>query len=194
MDVSEAIEERRSIRKFKEDPVPKEKLIDILEAATLAPSGKNKQPWKFYIIQGEKRSEMIQAMERGMNRLSKMGIKTGSAKLTLRVMETAPATIFVFNPTSKHPLLKRDTLEVYSDIVDIQSIGAAIQNMLLKAFDLRLGTLWICDVFFGYEELCEWLGEKGQMIAAVSVGYPDVSPSARPRKPVETVTEFLGQP
>jgi len=194
VDVSEAIEERRSIRKFKEDPVPKEKLIDILEAATLAPSGKNKQPWKFYIIQGEKRSEMIQAMERGMNRLSKMGIKTGSAKLTLRVMETAPATIFVFNPTSKHPLLKRDTLEVYSDIVDIQSIGAAIQNMLLKAFDLGLGTLWICDVFFGYEELCEWLGEKGQMIAAVSVGYPDVSPSARPRKSVETVTEFLGQP
>jgi nitroreductase len=47
VDVSEAIQERRSIRKFKEDPVPKEKLIDILEAATLAPSGKNKQTWKF---------------------------------------------------------------------------------------------------------------------------------------------------
>jgi nitroreductase len=66
--------------------------------------------------------------------------------------------------------------------------------MLLKAIDLGLGTLWICDVFFGYEELCEWLGEKGQMIAAVSVGYPDSSPPARPRKPVEAVTEFIGQP
>jgi len=86
VDLSEAIEGRRSIRKFKEDPVPKEKLIDILEAAILAPSGKNKQPWKFYIIQGEKRSEMIQAMKRGMDRLSKMGINTGSAKLMLRVM------------------------------------------------------------------------------------------------------------
>ena len=194
MDVSEAISERRSIRKFKEDPVPEDLLQAILEAATLAPSGKNKQPWKFYVIQGKKRSEMIQAMQKGMDRLSEMGINTGSAKFTLRVMETAPATIFVFNPTSKHPLLKRDTGEVYSDIVDIQSIGAAIQNMLLKAVDLGLGTLWICDVFFGYEELCEWLGEKGQMIAAVSVGYPDSSPPARPRKPVEAVTEFIGQP
>jgi nitroreductase len=191
MEVSQAIKERRSIRKFKEDPVPIGLLSKILEAGTLAPSGKNKQPWKFYVVQGEKRSEMIQAMQRGMDRLSKMGISTGSAKFTLRVMETAPVTIFVFNPTSRHPLLKRDTLEVYTDIVDIQSIGAAIQNMLLTALDLGLGTLWICDVFFGYEELCEWLGEKGQMIAAVSIGYPDASPSARPRKPVEAVTEFL---
>lgn len=191
MEVSQAIQERRSIRKFKHDPVPQDLLNKILEAATLAPSGKNKQPWKFYVIQGAKRSEMVQAMQMGMDRLSKMGINTGSAKFTLRVMETAPVTIIVFNPTSKHPLLERDTGEVYADIVDIQSIGAAIQNMLLKAVDLGLGTLWICDVFFGYEELCEWLGEKGQLIAAVSVGYPDTSPPARPRKPVEAVTEFI---
>jgi len=191
MEVSQAIQQRRSIRKFKEKVVPEELLLKILEAATLAPSGKNKQPWKFYVVQGEKRSEMIQAMQMGMNRLSKMGINTGSAKYTIRVMESAPVTIIIFNPTSKHPLLERDTGEIYGDIVDIQSIGAAIQNMLLMAVDLGLGTLWICDVFFGYEELCEWLGEKGQMVAAVSVGYPDETPSARPRKPVEFVSEFL---
>ena len=191
MEVSQAIQQRRSIRKFKEEVVPEELLLKILEAATLAPSGKNKQPWKFYVVQGEKRSEMIQSMQMGMNRLSKMGINTGSAKYTIRVMESAPVTIFIFNPTSKHPLLERDTAEVYGDIVDIQSIGAAIQNMLLMGVDLGLGTLWICDVFFGYEELCEWLGEKGQMVAAVSVGYPDETPSARPRKPVEFVSEFL---
>ena len=191
MEVSQAIQQRRSIRKFKEEIVPEELLHKILEAATLAPSGKNKQPWKFYVVQGEKRSEMIQSMQMGMNRLSKMGINTGSAKYTIRVMESAPVTIFIFNPTSKHPLLERDTGEIYGDIVDIQSIGAAIQNMLLMAVDLGLGTLWICDVFFGYEELCEWLGEKGQMVAAVSVGYPDETPSARPRKPVEFVSEFL---
>jgi len=191
MEVSQAIQQRRSIRKFKEKVVPEELLLKILEAATLAPSGKNKQPWKFYVVQGEKRSEMIQAMQMGMNRLSKMGINTGSAKYTIRVMESAPVTIFIFNPTSKHPLLERETGEIYGDIVDIQSIGAAIQNMLLMAVDLGLGTLWICDVFFGYEELCEWLGEKGQMVAAVSVGFPDESPSARQRKTVESVTEFL---
>jgi nitroreductase len=190
MEVSQALQERRSIRKFKEDPVSKDLLLEILEAATLAPSGKNKQPWKFYVVQGEKRVKMIQTIQTGMDRLANMGIDTGSAKFTIRVMEKAPVTIFVFNPTSKHPLLKRDAGQVYADMVDIQSIGAAIENMLLKALDLGLGTLWICDIFFGYEELCEWFGENGELIAAVSLGYPQESPSARPRKPVESVTEF----
>ena len=120
-----------------------------------------------------------------------MGIRTGSARFTLATMQHAPVTIFVFNPTSKHPLQKRDTLEVYSDLVDIQSIGAAIQNMLLAAHDLGLGSLWICDVFFAYEELCAWLGETGEMIAAVSFGYPDQSPDARPRKLVDEVTHYV---
>jgi len=191
VELLEAINSRRSIRKFKDHLIPKAMIEKVITAATLAPSGKNKQPWKFYVVQGEKRREMVSEMQKGMDRLEKLEINTGSARHTLKVMAQAPVTIFVFNPTSKHPLLKRDTLEIYSDVVDIQSIGAAIQNMLLAAVDLGLGSLWICDVFFGYEELCAWLGEKGQMIAAVSLGFPDQSPAARPRKPISAVTEYL---
>jgi len=187
----QAIETRRSIRKFKPDPVPDALLKKILHAGTLAPSGKNKQPWKFYVIQGGKRGEMTREMQKGITRLEAMGVNTGSARLSLEIMSHAPVTVIVFNPTSKHPLLERDTLETYSDIVDIQSVGAAIQNMLLAAVDLGLGSLWICDVFFGYEELCAWLGEKGQLIAALSLGFPDQDPRPRPRKPVEDVTVYL---
>ncbi len=193
MNVFEAIEKRRSIRKFKDDPVPEDRLAKILKAGILAPSGKNKQPWQFYVVRGEQRQQMTSAMQQGMDRLEKMGIVSGSAKYTIRVLAQAPVTVFVFNPTSKHPLKKRDTLEIYSDIVDIQSVGAAIQNMLLAALDLGIGSLWICDVFYGYEELCGWLGAKGQMIAAVSFGYPNVSPAARPRKPLDEVTVFVGE-
>jgi nitroreductase len=192
VDTLKAIETRRSIRKFKPDPVNREVLEKILTAGTLAPSGKNKQPWKFYVIQGDKRQEMTREMQKGMNRLDALGISTGSARYSLHVLAHAPATILVFNPAGKHPLLKRDTLETYMDVVDIQSVGAAIQNMLLAAVELGLGSLWICDVFFGYEELCDWLGEKGQMIAAVSLGYPAQDPRPRPRKPLEEVTQFLG--
>ena len=191
METFQAINTRRSIRKFKPDPVPREILERILTAGTLAPSGKNKQPWKFYVVQGEKRGEMASEMKKGMARLEAMGVGTGSARYTLETMLQAPVTVFVFNPTSKHPLLKRDTLETYADVVDIQSVGAAIQNMLLAAVDLGLGSLWICDVFFGYEELCAWLGEKGQMIAAVSLGYPDQDPHPRPRKPLEEVVQYI---
>jgi len=192
MNVRKAIEERRSIRKFKEDPIPEEMLEEILTAATMAPSGKNKQPWKFYVIQGEKRAEMVGEMQKGIQRLSESGIRTGSARYTLEVMKQAPITVFVFNPDSKHPLRKRNTLEIYSDVVDIQSVGAAIQNMLLTATELGLGTLWICDVFFAYEEFCDWLDERGQLIAAVSIGYPAHSPRSRPRKSVSEVTVFVG--
>jgi nitroreductase len=191
MNTFEVIEARKSIRKYKDDPLPQEILEKILSAAILAPSGKNKQPWKFYVVRGDKRAEMVAEMQKGMDRLEGQGINTGSAKFSIRVMAQAPVTIFVFNPTSKHPLLKRDTLETYADVVDIQSIGAAIQNMLLAATDLGIGSLWICDVFFGYEELCAWLGEKGQMIAAVSLGYSDQQPRPRPRKPVDEVTVYV---
>jgi len=191
MDVIKAIMDRRSIRKFKPGPVPKEILEKILRAGTLAPSGKNKQPWKFYVVQGEKRQEMVEVMGKGINRLENDGVRSGSAKFTRKIMEYAPVTIFIFNPTSKHPLLERQVLEKYSDLVDIQSVGAAIQNMLLSAISFGLGSLWICDIFYAYEEFCDWFGEKGQLIAAVSLGYPDQEPAPRPRRTVDEVTVFF---
>lgn len=191
MEIIQAIEDRRSVRKFKPTPVPKEILDKILHAGTLAPSGKNKQPWKFYVVQGEKRQEMVEIMGKGINRLENDGVRSGSSKFTRKIMETAPVTIFIFNPTSKHPLLERHVLEKYSDLVDIQSIGAAIQNMLLSAMTFGLGSLWICDIFYAYEEFCDWFGENGMLIAAVSLGYPDQEPAPRPRHTVDEVTIFF---
>jgi nitroreductase len=191
MDIFEVIEARKSIRKYKSDPISQETLEKILKAGILAPSGKNKQPWHFYVVRGEKRAEMVSEMQKGMDRLESQGVNTGSARFSIRVMAQAPVTIFVFNPYAKHPLKKRDIMETYSDVVDIQSIGAAIEHMLLAATELGLGSLWICDVFFGYEELCAWLGARGQMIAAVSLGYSDQSPRLRPRKSIKDATTYI---
>ena len=191
METLTAIASRRSICKFKPDPVSRDLLNKILEAATLAPSGKNKQPWRFYAVDETKRAEMIQKMQQEMDKTEEAGIGTGSAKYTIKVMAQAPVTIFIFNPTGAHPMSERDSYGYFSDVVDIQSIGAAIQNMLLAAVELGLGSLWICDVFFGYDELCDWLGAEGQMIAAVSLGYPDQSPEARPRDAVDDVTVYV---
>lgn len=191
MEVMEAIAARKSMRRFEDKVIPKEMLEKILLAGTLAPSGKNKQPWKFYVVQGEKRAEMIQTMQKGMDDLEKMGIKSSSAKYTIRWMAQAPITIFVFDPSGRSPFEQKDMNDPFTDIVDIQSIGAAIQNMLLAATDLGLGSLWICDVFAAYEALCGWLGAEGLMVAAISLGYPAQSPPARPRKSIEEVTVFV---
>jgi nitroreductase len=191
VNVQEAIAQRRSIRKFKDEPVPDEIIEQILHAATLAPSGKNRQPWHFYVVKEDKRAEMVRVMREGMARLKGLGVPLGSAEWTAKVMEQAPITVFIYNENAEFAEVPKDIGDFLGHLVDVQSIGAAIQNMLLAALELDLGSLWICDVFYAYEELCAWLGTEQQMIAAVSFGYPDEEPGARPRKPVSEVTEWV---
>ena len=191
MNTLDAIAARRSIRKFKDAPIPDESLHAILTAATQAPSGKNRQPWRFIVVKGDKRAEMVRVMREEIAKAKARGENVGSSEWSANVMEQAPVTIFIFNPHGMHPWLTRSIEQMFTDVVNVQSVGAAIQNMLLAAQDLGIGTLWICDVFYAYEELCNWLGEKCQMIAAVFLGYPNESPDAKPRKPVSEVTRWV---
>lgn len=184
MNTLEAIAARRSIRKFKPDPIPEDALNTILTAASQAPSGKNRQPWRFVVVKEDQRPEMIRIMQAGIDSIVGRGEDPGSGEWTTHVMEQAPVTVFIFNPDGIYPWLAHSIGQNFSELVDTQSIGAAIQNMLLAALDLGIGSLWICDVFSAYEELSNWLGEKGQMIAAVSFGYPNEAPPARLRKPL----------
>ena len=188
MNTLEAIAARRSIRKFRPDPISDEALEAILTAAVQSPSGKNRQPWRFVVVKEDKRGEMMRVMREGMTKARAEGRDLGSSEGTARVMEQAPVTVFVFNSEGMHPGEPHTTEQIFRSAVNVQSIGAAIQNMLLAAQDLGLGSLWICDVFYAYEELCNWLGEECQMVAAVSLGHPDESPDARPRMSVAEVT------
>jgi F420 biosynthesis protein FbiB-like protein len=192
MEVEEAIAQRRSIRRFKEPPVSAEDVRSVLHAATLAPSGKNRQPWRFVVVQGEEqRAEMVARMREGIAKLEAQGMETGSAKWTVEIMARAPVTVFVFSAYETYAEKLSTLADGLMDIVDVQSIGAAIQNMALAALPLGLGTLWICDVFYALEELCRWLGEENVMVAAVALGTPDETPAARPRKSVDEVTRWV---
>ena len=191
MNTLDAIAARRSIRRFKADPIPQDTLQIILSAASQAPSGKNRQPWRFIVVKQDKRPELIRIMRQQIAKAKTRGEDLGSSEWTTNVMEQASVTVFIFNPDGVRPWLAHSIDQMFTDVVDIQSIGAAIQNMLLVALELGIGSLWICDVFYAYEELCNWLGEKGEMIAAVSFGYPDESPAARPRKSFNEVVRIL---
>ena len=192
MNTLDVIAARRSIRRYQDTPVPDEILQKILAAAIQAPSGKNKQPWRFTVVRGNCRAEMVQVMRAGIAQLKALGSPPGSSEETACVMEQAPVTIFVFNPVGTSPWVQHSFNQMFDDLVNIQSIGAAIQNMLLAAQELGLGTLWICDVFYAYEGLVDWLGETGEMVAAVSLGYPAEAPLARPRKSLEEVVRWRG--
>ncbi len=191
MDTLEAIDARRSIRAFRDQPLPEGSGERILRAGSRAPSGKNRQPWRFVGVEGEGRAEMARVIVEALDAREAGGDDTGSARNTLHVMETAPLTVFVFNPYGIDPWLTRSTDQAFAELVDVQSVGAAIQNMLLAATASGIGSLWICDVLYAVTELKVWLGETGQLVAAVSFGIPDEAPPPRPRRPLTEIARWV---
>lgn len=190
-------EERRSIRKYQNRMVERGDIEKVIEAARLAPSAKNRQPWKYIVYTGTEKEKLLNAMEQGLNRevaehnlLPKSAFGLPDAFHTLQVMRQAPVVIIVMNTNGQSPYEETDTDRRFSEICDSLSIGASIENMLLKATQLGLGTLWIANTCFAYHDMMQVIQAPGQLIGAVALGYPDEQPPKRPRKPLEDILEF----
>ena len=114
METLNTIFTRRSIRKYKNIPLEQEKLLQILQAATAAPSARNRQPWHFVTVQSQEGKDKIMA-----------------AHPYSMMLKTAPCAVIVCADT-----------DVSADFFQ-QDCAAAIQNMLLCATDLGLGSVWL---------------------------------------------------
>jgi len=199
MNAMTAIGKRRSIRKFTEQPVPREMIEQILQAGIDAPSAKNRQPWRFVVATQEgDRAKMLDAMHDGLAWMEANGVQTEQDRLFLKgawntyhIMRQAPVTIFILNPEGKTPFEGLEPFgERFMELANVQSVGACIQNMCLAATEMGLGSLWICDVFDAYHTLTEWIGTDAQLVAALSIGYAAEEPAARPRRPMEEITTW----
>lgn len=192
-----AIYDRRSIRKYTKKDVPREIVEQILQAGMLAPSPKNRQPWKFIVVSGSSKKSMLFFMKKGLlrekthNALLPNSIHhLKAAEYTLEIMAQAPVSIFVVNPFGiKLSSILTPEERIY-EICNVQSIGAALQNMTLTATELGLGSLWICDIFFAHQELSKWLGVNGELIAAMTFGYANEHPNKRPRNDMSSIVEW----
>jgi nitroreductase len=189
MNTLEAIAERRSIRRFKPNPLPDGALEQILKAGIQAPSGHNRQPWRFTVVTGEKHAALIEVFRETVKVRQARGEDVGSAAGTVEAMAGAAATVFVHHPGGLPPWVARS--ENWQELVDVQSTGGAIENMLLAATHLGIGSLWIADVWEAYEALNSFLEADGLLVAAVSFGLADEAPAARRRKPFDDVVRFL---
>lgn len=192
-----SIDQRRSIRKFLDKPIPKQELLEILQSGLKAPSSKNSQPWNYTVVQDQAKAEMLQAFRQGLQRMENDPLLPppfkpliSAAKQTANIIETAPVILLAVNPYGKNVLGPLTPEEHLAEITQIQSISASMENILLAATEKGIGSLWICDIYFAYDELCQWLGTDGQLVAAIALGYPGESPSARPRKSLEEVVEW----
>ena len=193
----QSIYQRRSIRKFQDKDVPIEVLNKILDAGRVAPSAKNRQPWRYIVFANEHKKELLKAMECGLQReeegitdLPKSRHGIPDAKNTLAIMQKAPVIIVVLNSNGKSPFLPVDNDERIAEQCDVLSIGASIENMLLAAEELGLGALWIANTCFAYQELTSYLNTDEQLISAIAIGYADESPGQRARKDLSEIVEY----
>ena len=151
MNISKAIMERRSIRKYVNREIPRELLNEILEEALWAPSGTNRQNWYVYVVRGEKRDLLIKAMG-GLRELYKPKLEKvfpeKMINLTLNFFQTlggAPVIILVYIPLTGVELRPDMTgQERYENererFVNLLSAAALVQNILLLAKAKGLGT------------------------------------------------------
>jgi nitroreductase len=191
MNTLEVIAARRSIRAFKDIPINKDLIQTILTAAIQAPSSKNRQPWRFIVVSAKKRAEMVRIFRQEIAYWKARGRDLGSCEQTASVIEQAPVTILVLYPDLVQQRSPYSVDQISRISVDIQAIGASIQNMLLAAQHSGLGSLWIADICLASEKLCNWLGEDSALVAAVSLGYASESPKPRPRKQIDEVFREL---
>ena len=191
-----SIKNRRSVRIFSDKPVSDEDLQTILHAANQAPSAHNQQSWKFIILKGEKKSELvnlISARSADFTRPSSVLLRMAS-----RSIASAPLVIAVANSGE---LIKRgtelfrinkNTVHDFFRIMEIQSSAAAVQNLLIAATSLELATVWLGVLVLIKKDVLRFLGEpEGEFMAIIPVGYA-AKPSAAPKKrPLNVTAKFL---
>ncbi len=189
MELSDAIKGRRSVRRYKPTPIPKETIMEIYEMASWAPSGMNRQNWFFVAVTGDYVKRVADICHQGF--IEYIGSKVSSVfshkpdvvKETTSFFATlggAPVVIFAYSEPGPE-----------SPYTDVQSVSAAIQNLLLAAYEKGLGTCWMTGPLNKENEFNSLLGiENKKLVALITLGYPDETPKAPKRKGVKI--SFLG--
>lgn len=167
MDLFETVEKRRSIRKFKPNPIPDKNLKKILEAGRLAPSGGNRQPWSFIVVRKPETKKKLAAV----------------ANLQRFIADADTVLIALGDPAVSKSLYKQDPM-------------IAIEHMVLASTALGYGTCWIGAFNENDVKEIAKVPENMTVIALLPIGIPDENPPPKPRRAFKEVffKEAYGKP
>ncbi len=188
----ETINRRHSIRLFTDEPVSDDHLQTILNAANMAPSAHNQQSWRFIVIKGDKKRELVELVN------SKTAEFPKSSSVLLRMasrsIASAPAVVAVANTGdliehgTKLFQIDRERAHDFFRTMEIQSSAAAVQNLLLAATSLGLATVWLGILFLIKDEVLELLGEpKGEFMAVIPIGYAAKESKGPEKRPLDVI-------
>ncbi|HEX9839235.1 MAG TPA: nitroreductase family protein [Anaerolineales bacterium] len=199
IDLSNLLRTRRSIRRFKPDPVPDSVIRDILTTATYAPSAHNRQPWRFVVITDlSVKTQLADAMAIDFQRdLAEDGVPDEKIQAQVRRSKeritSAPVAILLcldMSEMDSYPDEKRSKAEY---MMAVQSVAAAGLQLLLAVHAEGLGAVWACWPLFVQETIQKTLNlsETWEPQGMFFVGYTESIPELRHRKSVEKVSLFL---
>jgi nitroreductase len=184
METKDAIIGRRSIRKYADRPISDADLQDIIIAGLYAPSAIDLQPWYFVVIKSDEKLADLRSFMSGVwdriepsmtQRFANHPAVVAETKVFLKSLGGAQCCVLVF-------MLRQD----YPDMrIAMEGVCAAVQNMLLMAYDRGIGSCWMtAPIGAGMDEdlRLKYAPEKGGFVAAVTLGYPAQNPKAPRRK------------
>ena len=184
---------RRSVRRYLDRPVPRELLMEVLEAARWAPSPHGRQPWRFVVLTNDAPKQLLaDAMGDEWRRQLAMD---GQATEVVELRRRKSHERILHAPAIVIPCLYLADLDQYPDAgrtaaeatMAIQSLGCAVQNMLLMAYRLGLDGGWMCAPLFCPEVVVAALDLDPALTphALITLGYAAADPVRRDRLPLE---------
>lgn len=188
----QTIRRRHSIRQFQDLPVDEALIKIILDAANQAPSAHNQQSWRFIVLREKKRLELSHLVAARANDFPKPS--SSILRMASRCLASAPVVISVSNTGSliAHGSelfnLGHEQSHDFFRTMEIQSSAAAVENLLLAATSLGLGSVWLGILYLMKDEVLSFLGEKkGEFMAVIPIGYPKKDHAGPQKKSLEYV-------
>lgn len=192
MDVFEAIRERRTIGRVKNEPVPREQIEKILEAGNWAPSHHATEPWRFFVLTGEGRHVLgeayadIAVLTQSLAGMTREETEAFRAKHASKAFRSPVVIAVAVSPSAEKGV---------SRIEEFAAAHAAAQNMLLAAHALGLGAIWRSGEPMYHPRMLQAFGLTADeaLVGLLYVGKPDMPQPVGKRRPVSEKTRWINE-
>ena len=191
------IRDRRSVRLFTDQPVPEMDLLSILSAANRAPSAHNQQSWRFIVLRGEKKLALAEVVNSKAQTFPKPSCAL--LRMASRTIVSAPVVVAISNTgelihhgTELFKVDKEAAVDFFRTM-EIQSSAAAVENLLLAASSLGIGSVWLGILFLIKHDILAFLEEPpdGEFMAVVPLGYPSRQSEGPKKRPLAVSIRYM---
>ena len=172
MEFNDVLSSRRSIRKFKDELIDENIIIDAIKCGIMSPSAHNRQPWKVKLVKGEEKNKIGTAL---LNKTASIEGHTGPH--TAGVIMEVPYLLVIYY----------DKVEGANREHDLLSLGSFIEHIILYLTNEGLGTLWIANTIIVKDEVSEITGVDLETISTIGIGVKNQEPNMRPRKDISEI-------